>query len=211
MSSFRFSRREILERCIAMGVLSAALPLRSSALVSLWEEREQQLHVTPPNALGPFYKRQAPESHNLRIAGDPGMPVSVSGQVADTRGEVLRDATIEIWHSDHLGHYDLEGYRYRALMKPDEKGGYAFASVMPGHYPDRVAQHIHYLVQAPGHKALVTQLYFATDPVFKGDPDKNFNVDPLCTSRELVRPVLLVGDPKDVEAKVTFDICMEKL
>lgn len=210
MSLHSLSRREVLQRCAALGVLAAAAPLSSSALALLYEEREQQ-HVTPANALGPFYKRQAPESHNLRIAGDPGMPLAISGQIVDTRGEILKDATIEIWHSDHLGHYDIEGYRYRALMKADDKGGYAFASVMPGHYPDRVAQHVHYLVQAPGHKPLVTQLYFATDPVFKGDPDKNFHVDPLCTSRELVRPVLLVGDPKDVEAKVTFDLCLEKL
>jgi protocatechuate 3,4-dioxygenase beta subunit len=210
MAIERLSRREILERCVAVGVLAAAAPLSASALVSAWEEREQR-HVTPANELGPFYKRKAPETRNLRIAGDPGMPVAISGQVLDTQGYVLHDATIEVWHSDHLGHYDLEGYRYRALMKPDEKGGYAFASIMPGHYPDRVAQHVHYLVQASGHKPLVTQLYFGTDPVFKGDPDKNFHVDPLCTSRELVRPVMLAGDPKEVEAKVVFDLCLEKL
>jgi protocatechuate 3,4-dioxygenase beta subunit len=209
MSAIRLSRREILEKCAAIGVLAAATPMSSSALVTLYEERERR-HVTPPNELGPFYKRKAPESHNLRIAGDPGMPLAVSGQVLDTRGEVLRDATIEIWHSDHLGHYDLEDYRYRAMMKPDEKGGYAFSSIMPGHYPDRIAQHVHYLVQAPGHRPLVTQLYFATDPVFKGDPDKNFTVDPLCTSRELVRPVVLMGDPKEIEAKVVFDLCLER-
>jgi protocatechuate 3,4-dioxygenase beta subunit len=138
------------------------------------------------------------------------MPLAISGQVVDTKGEVLRDATIEIWHSDHLGHYDLEGYRYRTMMRPGEKGAYAFSSIMPGHYPDRVAQHVHYLVQAPRHKPLVTQLYFATDPVFNGDPDRNFSVDPLCTSRELVRPVLLVGDPKEIEAKVVFDLCLER-
>jgi catechol 1,2-dioxygenase len=193
-----------------MGVLSAALPLRSSALAALYEEREQR-HPTPDNALGPFYKRKAPERTNLRIAGDPGMPLAISGQIVDTRGELLQNASIEIWHSDHLGHYDVDGYRNRALMHTGGKGEYAFTSLMPGHYPDRVAQHEHYLVQAPGYKPLATQLYFATDPVFKGDPDKNFHVDPLCTSRELVRAVLLTGDPKDMEAKVSFDICLEKL
>jgi protocatechuate 3,4-dioxygenase beta subunit len=206
----RFSRREILEKCVAMGVLSAALPLKGSALAALYEEREQR-HATPDNALGPFYKRKAPERTNLRVPGDPGMPLAISGQIVDTRGEIIQGASIEIWHSDHLGHYDVDGYRYRALMHTIGKGEYAFTSLMPGHYPDRVAQHVHYLVQAPGHKPLATQLYFATDPVFKGDPDKNFHVDPLCTSRELVRPVLLTGDPKDIEAKVTFDICLEKL
>ena len=82
---------------------------------------------------------------------------------------------------------------------------------MPGHYPDRVAQHVHYMVKASGCKPLVTQLYFATDPAFHGDPDHNFSNDPLVHSRELVRPVLLTGDPKDPMARVTFELCLERL
>ena len=82
---------------------------------------------------------------------------------------------------------------------------------MPGHYPARVCQHIHYLVTAPGHKPLTTQLYFATDPVFEGDPDKNYKKDSLVTSRELVRPVTLVGDPKDIHAAVQFELALEVL
>ena len=45
---------------------------------------------------------------------------------------------------------------------------------MPGHYADRPAQHIHYLIAAPGHKTLITQAYFATDPFFEGNPEKNW-------------------------------------
>jgi protocatechuate 3,4-dioxygenase beta subunit len=82
---------------------------------------------------------------------------------------------------------------------------------MPGHYPGRVCQHIHYLISAPGHKALTTQLYFATDPVFEGDPDRNYTRDPLIYSRELVRPVTLLGDPKDIRAAVNFEIVLERL
>jgi hypothetical protein len=55
----------------------------------------------------------------------------------------------------------------------------------------------------------VTQLYFATDPVFEGDPAKNFGRDPLITTRELVRPVMLAGDPGDVHAVVTLDLVLE--
>jgi len=81
---------------------------------------------------------------------------------------------------------------------------------MPGHYPQRVCQHVHYLVSAPGHKPLVTQLYFATDPVFEGDPDKNYTRDPLIGSRELVRPVVIKGDPKEMIAAVKFDLVLER-
>ena len=84
---------------------------------------------------------------------------------------------------------------------------------MPGHYPDhsRVCQHIHYLVTAPGHKTLVTELYFATDPAFEGDPQKNFSRDPVIRTPELIRPVLLAGEPEAIHAAVRFELCLERL
>ncbi|HEX8029722.1 MAG TPA: hypothetical protein VF491_14710, partial [Vicinamibacterales bacterium] len=147
----------------------------------------------------------------LRSASDPGLPLSVSGRVFGARGESLQGAAVEIWQANHEGLYDLDHYRYRAALIADREGKYAFESVMPGHYPARVCQHIHYVVSAPGHKPLITQLYFATDPVFEGDPDKNFKKDPLVLSRELVRPVTLTGDPKAVKANVTFELVLEQL
>jgi protocatechuate 3,4-dioxygenase beta subunit len=69
---------------------------------------------------------------------------------------------------------------------------------------------VHYLVTAPGHKPLTTQLYFGTDPVFDGNPEKNYKRDPLITSVELVRPVVIKGEPNQMLAAVTFDIVLEK-
>jgi protocatechuate 3,4-dioxygenase beta subunit len=139
--------------------------------------------------------------------------LSISGQVLDTRGDVLPDATIEIWQADHSGYYDIDGYRYRGKLPVDASGQYRFETVMPGHYPDRsrVCQHVHYLVTAPGHKTLVTQLYFATDPAFEGDPQKNFSRDPVIRTPELIRPVLLTGDPEAIHAAVRFELCLERL
>jgi len=54
-------------------------------------------------------------------------------------------------------------------------------------------------------------LYFATDPVFEGDPVHNFSRDPLIMSSELVRPVILSGDPKAIQAKVNFELVLERL
>ena len=71
----------------------------------------------------------------------------MAGQVFDTRGAVLSYATVEVWQTDHLGHYDLDGYRYRTTLITDADGKYSLESVIPGHYPDRVCQHIHYLVR----------------------------------------------------------------
>jgi protocatechuate 3,4-dioxygenase beta subunit len=139
------------------------------------------------------------------------MPLSVSGQVFDTRGQVIEGATLEIWHADDAGLYDLAGYKFRAALVADRQGQYAFDSIMPGHYPGRVCQHVHYLVKAPGCQPLTTQLYFATDPVFAGDPAKNYAKDPLIQSADLVRPVKLTKAATGNTAAVTFEIVLERL
>jgi catechol 1,2-dioxygenase len=206
-----FTRRELLERCAVFGALSLTTSMPLSGLASAWDAAEKKRQATPFCELGPFYKREAPNTSMLRAPGDAGMPLTLSGVVYDVRGEVVPDAKLEIWQTDNAGHYDVDGYRYRSLLEPGARGSYVVESVMPGHYPTRVCQHVHYLVTAPGHKPLITQLYFATDPVFDGNPDKNYIRDPLITSRELVRPVVIKGDPKQIIAAVDFDLVMETL
>jgi protocatechuate 3,4-dioxygenase beta subunit len=175
------------------------------------QERAAAKKPTQWNEIGPFYKRLAPNQAQMRTASDPGLPLTVHGAVYDTRGDALAGAKLEIWHADHHGLYDLDGYRFRTALVAGAQGKYSFDSIMPGHYPSRVCQHVHYLVTAPGHKPLITQLYFATDPVFEGDPDRNYTKDPLVLSRELVRPVTLAGDPKAIQANVIFEPVLERL
>jgi protocatechuate 3,4-dioxygenase beta subunit len=209
-----FTRRAILHKCLALGSLTVVSSFSAETMFAAFQDREKQLRKpTPPNSLGPFYKRLAPTTATLRAPGDPGLPLSLSGQVLDTRGDVLPDATVEIWQTDHFGYYDAEGYRYRGKLPVDASGQYKVETVMPGHYPDhsRVCQHIHYLVTAPGHKTLVTELYFATDPAFEGDPQKNFSRDPVIRTPELIRPVLLAGEPEAIHAAVSFELCLERL
>jgi len=205
-----FTRRELLERCVVFGAVTVASTVSLPTLAEAWDVAEKK-KPTPWCELGPFYKREAPHSSVLRAPGDAGMPLTLSGVVYNTRGETVPDAKLEIWQADNDGHYDVDGYRFRALLEPGPKGAYAIESVIPGHYPDRVCQHVHYLVTAPGLKPLITQMYFATDPVFDGNPDKNYTRDPLCTSRELVRPVVIKGDPQQIVAAVTFDLVLETL
>jgi protocatechuate 3,4-dioxygenase beta subunit len=208
------TRRDILQKCVALGSVVIASEISPERMLAAFQDREKQIRKpTPPNPLGPFYKRLTPVNDVLRAPGDPGIPLTLSGRVFDTRGDILTDATIEIWQTNHQGYYDLDGYRYRGKRQVDKSGAYAFESVIPGHYPDksRVCQHVHYLVQAPGHKTFVTQLYFATDPVFEGDPVKNYARDPLIQTPELIRPVMLTGDPKEVHAKVIWELCLERL
>jgi protocatechuate 3,4-dioxygenase beta subunit len=205
------TRRDLLLRCAALGVLKVAPPLTLETIALAQERSAESRKATPWNEIGPYYKRKAPNNSKLRPPGEAGMPVAVSGRVFDTRANSIRGAVIEIWHADHRGHYDLDGYRHRAALTSDASGSYSFDSTMPGHYPARVCQHIHYLVKAPGCKPLTTQLYFATDPVFDGDPARNYARDPLVLDRELIRPVMLKGDPGDVIAAVTFELVLERL
>src|SRR5215467_10871631 len=113
------SRRDLLLKCAAFGVLNVAPPL-SLEIIALAQERSVESHkVTPWNEIGPFYKRKAPNNPKLREAGEAGMPVAVSGIVFDTHGNSIKGAQIEIWHADHRGRYDLDGYRYRAALVSD--------------------------------------------------------------------------------------------
>jgi len=203
------NRRDLLYKCIAIGVVKLGAGLSPSSAIDgwLWAESAPR-RATPIDQLGPFYKRGAPNSAVLRAPGDPGLPLAVSGSVFNTRGETLPGAKIEVWQTDHAGLYDLSGYRYRATLIAGSGGRYDFQSVVPGHYPARLCQHIHFVVTAPGQKPLVTQMYFGSDPVFKGDPAKNPNDD--CPSIELVRPILLKEQKNTMEATSTFEFVMEQ-
>jgi protocatechuate 3,4-dioxygenase beta subunit len=199
----------MLENCIVRGTLIAATPMSAGNLLAFWQKGEDNSHKpTPAEVLGPFFKKGAPNDKVLRQPGDPGFPLRVAGKVYDTRGKILEGAAIDIWQADAAGHYDVTNYRYRTKLIVEASGEYGIDTVMPGHYDDRPAQHIHYMITAPGHKSLVTQVYFATDPFFEGDPDKNFRKRNIVGNRELVRPVSLYesGAP---HASVAFDIVME--
>ena len=204
------SRRDVLRQCLAAGVLVVPARWSEADVLYAWLDSQQQRPPTAHVEMGPFYKKRAPNTTTLRTVGDPGVPLTVSGRVISVHGEPVPGATIEVWQADHGGLYDLEGYRYRAALAAGSSGAYAFDSIMPGHYPARVARHVHYFVTAPGHKPLSTQLYFATDEVFDGNPDANYSKDPLITSRTLVRPVVLSGQPGSALASVDFELVLEK-
>jgi len=207
------NRRQMLELCISRGMLLGAPALSHSQILAAWQQAEAGANKpTPAEVLGPFFRKGAPDTRVLRKAGDAGFPLKVSGKVMDTRGRLIDGTKVDLWHADHHGLYDTRGYRYRTQLSPDGQGTYAVETVMPGHYADRPAQHIHYLINAPGHKTLITQAYFATDPYFEGNPDKNWNKRKIVGNKELVLPVRLFEgtDKEPAHAEITFDIILEK-
>ncbi len=205
-----WSRRDVLRECLAAGVLVVPAGWAEADVLHAWIDAQNPREPTAHVEMGPFYKRRAPATTKLRMPGDKGLAMAVSGRVLSVRGEPVQGATIEVWQADDGGLYDIDGYRFRASIAPPASGAYAFESIMPGHYPARVARHVHYFVTAPGFKPLTTQLYFATDEVFQGNVNKNFSKDPLITSRTLVRPVSLSGTPETTLAAVEFELVLEK-
>ena len=200
-------RREFLYRAAETGalIIASELPLAAISRAFAGPARKP----TPSAVLGPFYRRLAPHRSVLYRHGDPGVPLHITGTVYSTKGIKLPGARIEIWQSNGAGFYDSAGNRYRDTLNANIEGVYAVFTVIPAHYPGRVCQHVHYLVRAEGHKPLVTQLFFTSDKVFEGDPDKNFTRDPLITSRELIRPVTRSGGAQAIAANVTFDLVLE--
>src|SRR5580704_7288471 len=98
------TRREVLQKCVALGSLVIASSFSHESMLAAFQEGEKQLHKsTPPNPLGPFYKRLTPVNNILREPGDPGLPLTLSGQIVDTRGDVVPNATLEVWQTNYQG------------------------------------------------------------------------------------------------------------
>jgi protocatechuate 3,4-dioxygenase beta subunit len=209
MKDRQFSRRDFFYLCLGGGLIAASYPLARVVSQSREGKLKQTYAPTPSNTLGPYYKKGAPRKERLIEQNDPGLPLIVAGRVHDTSGQALPVATIEVFHADHYGDYDQEGFRYRAQIPVKENGEYWFETVMPGQYSGR-AQHIHYVINAPGHRPLITQLYFETDPKFEGNPDKNYTRDSLIWHRELIRPVTKVSRNNLSYSSVVFDVCLQR-
>ncbi|MBY0228936.1 MAG: hypothetical protein K2W96_06640 [Gemmataceae bacterium] len=174
-----------------------------------------RLALTADNILGPYYRAGAPFRAKITPPLEPGDVLVVRGRVwsADT-SKPLPDARLDIWQADAKGRYDNDDadnppkagvYLHRARLATDETGYYEYETVKPGHYkigPDawRPA-HIHYAVWAPGHKLLVTQLYF------KGDKHN--------AKDDFIKPSLVIDPAREKSAGGayllgTFDVVLAK-
>jgi protocatechuate 3,4-dioxygenase beta subunit len=143
-----------------------------AALIAAPAVLAQQCRVTPRDALGPFYVKDAPAQADLCASGTGGaQKLTVSGRVLGTpECAPLAGALVEVWQADNRGDYtqvtagkkDDLGCLLRASLTTDGGGRYRFETIVPGEYPGR-PRHIHYRVRAKGYATLVTQLYFAPE------------------------------------------------
>ena len=93
--------------------------------------------------------------------GDPGQRMSIRGRVTSIDGTPVTGASIFIRQTD--GNGDYHEVRYNAKLVTDQKGGYQFASVLPGQYYG--IKHVHVWVNHDAYEHLETRM------VFKGDPN----------------------------------------
>jgi hydroxyquinol 1,2-dioxygenase len=148
--------------------------------------------ATESTVFGPFFVENAPE---VPLGGDiargaKGTPCWVSGTVRSTDGSPLPGARIEVWEADEDGFYDVQydGDRSagRGWLRSGDDGGYRFWSVRPSPYPipddgpvgELLAAtgrtpmrpaHLHFKVDAPGHRTLITHIFVAGDPHLGSD------------------------------------------
>ena len=154
--------------------------------------------ATPSSVLGPFHILGAPD---LPVGGDlcgdnPGDLVVVAGRVTDLSGTPIAGAEMEIWQTADNGLYSNQDpgqpdFNLRAHMTVGDDGRYAFTTVRPapytvpddgpvgellhatGRHPWRPS-HLHYIITAPGHRDLVTEVFPEDDPYI--DEDAVFGV-----------------------------------
>jgi protocatechuate 3,4-dioxygenase beta subunit len=207
MKERRFTRRDFISFGLGGGILVAG-GFSLARAISQPSQGALPLTPTPSNTLGPFYKAGAPRKERLIEPGVTGSPLLVAGRVVNTEGRALADARVEVFHADASGEYDMRGFNCRGEVPVGRSGEYRYETIIPAGYGGR-AQHIHYVISAPGHKRLVTQLYFENDPKFEGNPDRNYARDNLVWHRELIRPVKTVSKDKASYSSVLFDICLE--
>ncbi|MFE4540323.1 protocatechuate 3,4-dioxygenase subunit beta [Streptomyces scopuliridis] len=124
----------------------------------------------------------------IQDGGEPiGERLIVTGRVLDGWGKPVRHQLVEIWQSNAAGRYVHKRDRHPAPLDPhftglgrcltDDEGWYRFTTIKPGPYPWRNHHnawrpaHIHFSVFGTEFtQRMVTQMYFAGDPLFAFDP-----------------------------------------
>ena len=121
-------------------------------------------------------------------AGAPlGEKIVVAGRVLDEDGKPVRNSLVEVWQCNAAGRYWHKKDQHNAPLDPNffgfgkfftgDDGSYRFVTIKPGPYPwgnhDKAWRpaHIHFSLFGNVHaQRLVTQMYWAGDPLFDHDP-----------------------------------------
>jgi hydroxyquinol 1,2-dioxygenase len=163
------------------------------SMLTVAQNHAQPQGTTEATVFGPFHLENAPAyPQGADIAnGAPGEPLFVDATVRGPDGEVVPDAVVDVWQADEDGYYDvqipgLDQSRARGVLRTDVEGRLRFRTILPvaypvptdgpvgqmlvasGRHPWRPA-HVHFRIQAPGYKTLITHVFRAGDPYLDSD------------------------------------------
>ncbi len=150
---------------------------------------------TEPTVFGPFHVDGPPERSMGDSIVDEQMPddqpLVVSGEVRSLDGSLLAGATLDVWSTASNGLYDVQdgdqpSMNMRGIFTTGADGTFEIATVRPVKYQipgDGPAGrllfengrhnwrpgHIHFVVSAPGHKAVITHLFDAESDYLDSD------------------------------------------
>jgi catechol 1,2-dioxygenase len=188
---------------------------RTSVLIDALSHAGDGSGATASDVEGPMYRDEPPwREPPVKIYDDyEGMgeaePLFVRGIVTSAAGGPLADAVVDVWQTGPSGGYDVwdprqPAYNFRGRMRVEPSGEYEFQTMLPkpytvptdgpvGRYLEAVGQHpwrpahIHLKVTAPGHRTLVTQVFFPDDPYLDNDTIG-------AVKESLIRPLERDGD-----------------
>ena len=183
----------------------------SQALVKLPDE---WFHSARGPAFGRIPVRPSDADLTRQHAGEPlGERIVLSGRVTDSDGRPVPSTLVEVWQANAAGRYVDPVDDHPAPLDPnftgagrcltDADGFYRFVTVKPGAYPWRNHDnawrpaHVHFSLFGPSLSSrLVTQMYFAGDPLLPLDPILNSIGDPRGRRRLIARFDLETTEPE---------------
>ncbi|OXI31887.1 6-chlorohydroxyquinol-1,2-dioxygenase [Burkholderia sp. AU16741] len=148
--------------------------------------------ATETTVFGPFYIEGMPDrAYGENMAFTPGTPVVVHGRVLTTDGAPVPDAVLDVWQTAENGMYSGQDTEQphgnlRGRYHADAEGRYAIVTILPVSYPiptdgpvgkmlDATGRHpwrpahLHFMIDAPGHRTLVTHLFDKNDKYLHSD------------------------------------------
>ena len=149
---------------------------------------------TESTVLGPFHVVESPQRESgdtIDLMGNEA-PCLVSLRVTSADGRPLAGARVDVWQCTEDGFYDVQQPDVqppgngRGLFRADDEGRVWFRTVVPSHYPiptdgpvgvllDATERHpyrpahIHFIVDADGHRTLTTHIFVADGPYLDSD------------------------------------------
>lgn len=150
--------------------------------------------ATDSTVLGPFHMvASPPREHGENVSPRSEGPLAlVRGRILSTDGTPIAGALVDVWQADTRGFYDVQEPETqgigngRGLFTSGADGSFAFRTVIPSFYPiptdgpvgsllsatarhPHRPAHIHFQVNAPGHRELTTHIFIAGSAYIDSD------------------------------------------